>query len=39
MLLSLRSRNHEIKSVLEKIMVSFDGTGGGHPHACGANVS
>ena len=38
MLLSLRSRNHEIKSTLEKIMVSFDGTGGGHPHACGANV-
>jgi len=38
MLLSLRSRNHEIKNNLERIMVSFDGTGGGHPHACGANV-
>jgi single-stranded DNA-specific DHH superfamily exonuclease len=38
LLLSLRSRTVEIKDNLEKTMASFDGTGGGHVHACGANI-
>jgi len=36
---SLRSQSHDVRALLEKIIPQFqEGTGGGHMHACGANI-
>jgi hypothetical protein len=37
--LSLRSQNHDINSILEKIMSGLDGYGGGHENACGVCIN
>jgi single-stranded DNA-specific DHH superfamily exonuclease len=38
MRLSIRSRNTIIPPILEKSLKDLDGSGGGHEHACGANI-
>jgi len=38
MRMSLRSRDFVLLPILEKALVGLDGYGGGHEHACGANV-
>lgn len=36
---SLRSQSHDVRALLEKILPQFqEATGGGHMHACGANI-
>ena len=36
--MSLRSRDIAIEPILKKALVGLDGYGGGHSHACGANI-
>jgi len=38
MRMSLRSKNIEIRPILEKALAGIEGYGGGHEHACGACV-
>ncbi len=35
---SLRSAKYEVRDKLVAALVGIEGTGGGHSHACGANI-
>ena len=36
--LSIRSHARELPELLARALIGIEGSGGGHPHACGANV-
>ena len=36
---SLRSTKYEVRPILEKALEGLNGSGGGHLHACGANIA
>ena len=41
-ILSIRSKdksNYILPKIIERSLVGVDGDGGGHPHACGANIA
>ena len=36
--MSIRSVRHNLRAILSKCLIGIEGYGGGHEHACGANV-